>query len=125
MDERLLEILVDPRTKKPLRLRENGTGTVLESDDGSIYLIRNGIPRFVGDLEAGQAQTGESFGFKWQWRGFSDSPRLKEQFGEWVAKRYGFSDLGELRNTSESRVRNLETAFGPAFSSSIWLDVSS
>ena len=53
MDERLLEILVDPRTKKPLRLRENGTGAVLESDDGNSYLIRNGIPRFVGDLEAG------------------------------------------------------------------------
>ena len=124
MDERLLEILVDPRTKKPLRLRENGTGAVLESDDGNSYLIRNGIPRFVGDLEAGQAQTGESFGFKWQWRGFSDSPRLKEQFGEWVAQRYGFSDLDQMRSFFESRERILDAGCGAGYSSSMWLDDS-
>jgi arsenite methyltransferase len=124
MDERLLEILVDPRTKQPLHLRDNGTGAVLEGDDGSRYLIRNGIPRFVADLEAGQAQTGESFGFKWQWREFSDSPRLKEQFGEWVAKRYGFSDLVEMRTFFEGRERILDAGCGAGYSSSMWLDDS-
>src|SRR5919197_266774 len=124
MDERLLEILVDPKTKRPLRLRENSSGTELESDEGKCYIIRNGIPRFVGDLEADQAQTGQSFGFKWRWREFSDSPRLKEQFAEWVTHRYGFFDLGEMRTFFESRDWILDAGCGAGYSSSMWLDDS-
>ena len=37
----------------------------LESASGHRYPIVGGIPRFVGDMDAGQAQTAESFGFKW------------------------------------------------------------
>ena len=124
MDGRLLEILVDPKTKRPLRFRENGAGGTLESDDGNSYTIRNGIPRFVGGLEAGQAQTGESFRFKWQWREFSDSPRLKEQFGAWVANRYGFFDLVEMWSFFEGRERILDAGCGAGYSSSMWLDAS-
>jgi len=124
MDEQLLEILVDPTTKRPLRFMENGADGTLESDDGKSYAIRNGIPRFVGDLEASQAQTGESFRFKWQWRDFSDSPRLKEQFGEWVAGRYGFSGLDEMRSFFEGRERILDAGCGAGYSSSMWLDHS-
>jgi arsenite methyltransferase len=124
MDERLLEILVDPKSKRPLRLRENGSGAVLESDEGNRYAIRNGIPRFVGELEADQAQTGQSFGFKWQWREFADSPRLKEQFGDWLATRYGFPGLDEMRAFFESREWILDAGCGAGYSSSMWLDDS-
>jgi arsenite methyltransferase len=124
MDERLLEILVDPRTKRPLRLRDNGAGPVLEAEDGQSYPIRNGIPRFVGDLDEGQAQTERSFGFKWNWREFSDSPRLREQFGDWVSNRYGFADLDDMRAFFEARERILDAGCGAGYSSSMWLDDS-
>jgi SAM-dependent methyltransferase len=124
MDGRLLEILVDPQTKRPLRLRENGADPLLETDDGRSYPVRNGIPRFVGELEADQAQTEQSFGFKWKWREFSDSQRLKEQFGDWVATRYGFSGLDEMREYFEGRERILDAGCGAGYSSSMWLDDS-
>jgi arsenite methyltransferase len=124
MDERLLDILVDPRTKRPLRLRQNGAAPTLEGDEGRSYPIRNGIPRFVAGLDAGQSQTEQSFEFKWKWREFSDSPRLKEQFGEWVATRYGFADLGEMRRFFETRERILDAGCGAGYSSSMWLDES-
>jgi arsenite methyltransferase len=124
MDERLLDILVDPRTKRPLRLRQNGAAPTLEGDGGRSYPIRNGIPRFVAALDAEQSQTEQSFEFKWKWREFSDSPRLKEQFGEWVATRYGFAHLGEMRRFFETRERILDAGCGAGYSSSMWLDES-
>ncbi len=124
MDERLLDILVDPRTKRPLRLRQNGAAPTLEGDGGRSYPIRNGIPRFVAALDAEQSQTEQSFEFKWKWREFSDSPRLKEQFGEWVATRYGFAHLGEMRQFFETRERILDAGCGAGYSSSMWLDES-
>jgi arsenite methyltransferase len=124
MDARLLEILVDPRTKRPLRLLENGGGPILEAEDGRSYPIRNGIPRFVAELDEGQARTEQSFGFKWKRRELSDSPRLHEQFGAWVASRYGFADLAEMRAFFESRERILDAGCGAGYSSSMWLDDS-
>src|SRR4051812_39361478 len=121
MDRRLLEILVDPQTKRPLQLRENGGGPVLESEGGHSYPVRNGIPRFVRDLDADQAQTERSFGFKWKWREFSDSERLKEQFGDWVATRYGFAGLEGMRGYFEGRERILDAGCGAGYSSSMWL----
>ena len=41
------------------------SGSELVSPLGNRYPIRDGIPRFVADVDAGQAQTAESFGYKW------------------------------------------------------------
>jgi len=62
MNNSLLNILVDPITKGPLRL----DGEWLYNTDGMVYPINNGIPRFVLTEDSGQKQTETSFGYKWQ-----------------------------------------------------------
>jgi SAM-dependent methyltransferase len=58
-------VFVDPADRnEPLTRR----GDWLESRTGRCYPIRNGVPRFAdtpGEQDEGQAQTADSFGFKW------------------------------------------------------------
>jgi hypothetical protein len=53
---------VDP-ADRALPLRRDGDALV--STAGRRYPIVNGIPRFVESRDASQAQTAESFGYKW------------------------------------------------------------
>ena len=68
----LLELLVDPVTGESLRL----AGDALRAPDGRTFPIRDGIPRFVGTLDAGQQQTSDTFGFKWEKTETYDSPEM-------------------------------------------------
>ncbi len=54
--------LVDPVDRRtPL----HPIGDQLVSALGNHYPVTRGIPRFVGDVDRGQAQTADSFGYKW------------------------------------------------------------
>ncbi len=70
MKQRLLEFLCDPVDKSELRLEDpvsDNHGDIiagfLVSNSGRRYLIRNGIPRFVGD--GNLRETVRSFGDQW------------------------------------------------------------
>ncbi len=71
MHRRLLEILVDPVSKRIVQLEsdvcENGevVPDKLRNDSGLRYPITNGIPRFANAQDANRRQTELSFGFKW------------------------------------------------------------
>lgn len=53
------------------------------------YLMKRGIPRALGLLTEAQAQTEETFGFKWKKRDTFDSPASLARMREWLLERYG------------------------------------
>lgn len=124
MEERLLELLVDPVAKRPLRLEADGDTAILRAENGAAYPVKDGIPRFVVTDDPDQRQTEESFAFKWKWREFSDSDRLLGELGDWAARRYGFADVAEMREYFAGRERILDAGCGAGFTSSMWLDDS-
>src|SRR5881227_3387737 len=103
MRDRFARLLVDPEGQQALELQpaEVVDGDVLTGAlagaDGRRYPIRNGIPRFTTTDDAGQAQTSDSFGFKWAKRDTFDSSRMMGTFGEWLTRRYGFEDNDDMR----------------------------
>jgi arsenite methyltransferase len=131
MHKSLVDLLVDPVSKSPLRLEEGesaGDGRVatgkLRGPEGRSYVIRNGIPRFVLTEDSGQRQTEDSFGFKWQRRDSYNSPGMQEHFRGWFLKRYGFASAEELRGYAAQRGRILDAGCGSGFSAAIWLHPS-
>ncbi len=56
---------------------------------GQSFVVRNGIPRSQALLTAAQAQTEETFGFKWKKRDTFDSPASLARMREWLVERYG------------------------------------
>jgi len=76
MNPKLLEILCDPISKEPLRLKDeilDCDGCVSEgflvTSSGQLYPIRNGIPRFLP--EAALSRSVESFGDEWNFFNFT------------------------------------------------------
>lgn len=65
---------------------EEGSEFVLR---GHTFVVRNGIPRQRGSMTAPQAQTSETFGFKWKRRDTFDSPASLARMREWLIARYG------------------------------------
>jgi arsenite methyltransferase len=56
---------------------------------GQSFVVRDGIPRSQALLTAAQAQTEETFGFKWKKRDTFDSPASLARMREWLVERYG------------------------------------
>jgi len=130
MHKSVLDILVDPVTKSPLRLdasRSTTNGNITAgavSGDGRLYPIINGIPRFVLTEDPGQKQTQSSFGFKWQQRDTYDSPEMRAFAQSFVAKRYGLDRIDKLRHFFGSRRRVLDAGCGSGLGASLWMDPS-
>ena len=129
MHRALLDLLVDPVTRAPLQLAATAaTGDedvregLLTSPSGTSYPITRGIPRFVLTEDAGQRQTGTSFGFKWQQRDTYDSPEARGIAQRWLVDRYGFASPAAMRDYFGGRRRVLDAGCGSAFSSLLWLD---
>jgi arsenite methyltransferase len=129
MRSSLLELLVDPIAKTPLRLgngiRKDGDwiieGTLLGANERE-FAVRNGIPRFVLTEDAGQLQTEESFGFKWKQQATYGSPEMQNTLRKWLVDRYGFSTVADMRSYFASRRRILDAGCGSGWSASLWLD---
>lgn len=128
MDKALVEILADPASGEALELEPgavDGDGEVVEgalrSPDGRSYTIKDGIPRFVEIADAGQQQTADTFGYKWQQRDSYDSPGFREFAMGWFLERYGFGSEQELRDFFRDRRLTLDAGCGSGFSSSLWM----
>jgi len=128
MDSKLLEILADPVDKTPLHfgnLDEESTGEVetgeLLGSHGQTYAITNYIPRFVLTQDAGQLQTEESFGYKWQREQSYASSDEMDFHQDWLVSRYGFEDLSDMQRFFGSRKRILDAGCGSGYSASAWL----
>jgi len=126
----LLDILVDPISKSHLTLvdeRVDGlevTEGALTTPGGATYSIRNGIPRFVLTDDAGQRQTEDSFGYKWQRRDAWYSPEVVSACRSWLLQRYGFENAEAMRSFFGEHRRVLDAGCGSGFGSSLWLDPS-
>jgi len=124
----ILEILVDPISKTPLRLEENHLENgeiiegVLHGEAEHSYLVTNGIPRFVHSDDADQLQTEFSFAFKWQQRNTYDSAQFRKTSREWLVRRYGFRTPEDMRSYFASRRRILDAGCGGGFSSSLCIE---
>lgn len=115
---RLLTILVDPVTGDALRLERDE----LCAADGRTFPIRDGIPRFVGTLEAGQQQTSDTFGFKWGRTETYDSPEMRAVALGWMLQRYGFTSALEARDYFEAGAPFLDLGCGGGLTASLWMD---
>src|SRR5204862_2205379 len=91
---------------------------------GRSYSIRDGIPRFVLTKDAGQRQTEDSFGYKWQRRDAWFSPEVVSACRSWLLQRYGFESAEAMRNFFGGYRRILDAGCGRGFGSSPWLDPS-
>ena len=116
--ERLLELLVDPVTGESLRPEGDG----LRALDGRTYPVRDGIPRFIGTLEAGQKQTSDTFGYKWGRTESYDSPEMHAVALDWMLERYGFRSALEARERFEAGAPFLDLGCGGGLTTSLWMD---
>lgn len=56
---------------------------------GQAFVVQNGIPRSRKLISKAQAQTSETFGFKWKKRDTFDSPASLTRVRDWLVERYG------------------------------------
>lgn len=129
MYKSLLDILVDPITKKPLKIEAKQFGLeeeilegMLHSPEGKSYAVTNGIPRFIVTEDKGQKQTAKSFGFKWRQCDTYDSTSFRITFQKWATQRYGFKDPEEMSSYFDTKNRILDAGCGSGFSSSLWMN---
>lgn len=70
-----------------------GTGTFEEGAvfelHGQAFVVQNGIPRSRKLISKGQAQTSETFGFKWKKRDTFDAQASLARLRNWLVERYG------------------------------------
>ncbi len=131
MRKTLLDLLVDPIDRQPLRLEvetESDGGEIvqgiLRARDGRAYPVVNGIPRLVLDEDGDQRQTSGSFAFKWRQRETYESPEFLATARRWLVDRYGFSDVNDMRRYFGTRGCILDAGCGSGFSTSLWMDES-
>jgi SAM-dependent methyltransferase len=78
------------------------------------YRVRDGIPRFVDDIaDSGQAQTAESFGYKWQQLWGHDG-MTRAFYQDWFLRRFGFASLDDLGRMLSTRRYALDAGAGNA-----------
>src|ERR1700683_1555229 len=103
MHGELLEVLVDPVERAPLRVEDAqaaGNGEIasasLVAGDGARYDVRERVPRMVPDAQssvsADEGATQRSFGAKWEQYQESDKQHLAEFQYAWFDERFGFGD---------------------------------
>ncbi len=117
MDQTLLDVLVDPVDGSRL----TPDGNVLRNGDRT-YPVVDGIPRFTGTDDAGQAQTEASFGFKWTKRDSFGSEGMNRELHAWLLDRYGFENGTAMRDHFASKGRVLDAGCGAGVAASAWLD---
>lgn len=129
MHKSLVDFLVDPETKEPLGLAsetdvrgDDVLEGALRSRRGREYPVTRGIPRFVEANDAGQEQTGESFGYKWRRQGTFDEPETIAWARTWLLERYGFADASDLRRHFAAAGRVLDAGCGSGYSAALWLE---
>lgn len=130
MRKSLLDVLVDPMTRKPMVLRDAPASGDGEIERGSLvgsatYPIRAGIPRFVGSDDTGQEQVKESFGYKWSIRSGYEHPRVNELNAEMELARYGLKTLQEFKDVFAKRQRVLDAGCAAGHHSSLYLSPDS
>jgi arsenite methyltransferase len=125
----IVDLLVDPVSRKPLTLAAGEAGSdgdlragELRGADGSRYPIVDGIPRFVLTDDAGQRQTESSFAYKWARTSSYDSPAFRERAIAWRLQRYGFASEEDMGAYLGRRRRVLDAGCGSGFGASLWLD---
>lgn len=103
MNPCLVDILRCPSCGERLALDPAGTvgaieGGMLVCSSSALhhFPVRDGIPRFVAELDdAGQAQTAASFGFKWQ-QLWGHGGGTQAFYQEWFLRRFGFASIDDL-----------------------------
>jgi len=123
----LLELLHDPLDGSRLSLGDDVvrrdarivSGTLVGAS-GS-YPIRDGIPRFVTRSDAGQAQTEESFAYKWTNREGFGSAGMQEKVSSWILERYRFVSGEAMRDYFSRYERVLDAGCGAGLATSTWL----
>lgn len=123
----LLELLRDPQDGSSLTVggdvvRREGrivSGTLV-GGSGS-YPVRDGVPRFVSRTDAGQAQTEESFAYKWTNREGFGSPGMQGAISSWILERYGFGSGEEMQRHFARHHRILDAGCGAGLATSTWL----
>ena len=96
-------------------------GTLVDGNEGR-YLIVDGIPRVILPAGADQAQTSDSFGFKWGQEATYASDKMRSTARAWLMRRYGFASVAEMRSYFSGRSRILDAGCGGGFSSSLWMN---
>lgn len=128
MRAELARLLVDPRDGGPLTLeiadcqQDDILSGALVAADGRRYPILQGIPRFVQDIDALQAQTAQTFGYKWKRRDSYDSPAFRAQLLPWMLEKYGYATLADWQQAFARCGTILDLGCGSGLSSSLWLD---
>jgi SAM-dependent methyltransferase len=103
-----------------VRRGERIVSGTLVGQSGS-YPIQDGIPRFTARSDAGQAQTEESFAYKWtNLEGFG-SGGMQEKVSSWILERYGFESGMTMRDYFSRRERILDAGCGAGLATSTWL----
>jgi arsenite methyltransferase len=122
----LLELLVDPLKLNPLTFQEDQARLIAE--DGEVYPVVAGIPRFVKTEDPDQLQTQGAFSFKWNrpqqtyaWQlgTGDDAPQTA-----WLLEKYGFSSTDEWARTFATASRVLDLGCGAGVASWPWLRAS-
>jgi SAM-dependent methyltransferase len=125
LSEALEALLVDPRSGGTLKSRDDrATDPALVADDGTVYPIVNGIPRFVRRKNPAQDQTSDSFGYKWQRTDSYLSPAMRDMGQRWLIERYGFPSVDAMRAYLERRGSVLDLGCGGGYSTSLWMNDS-
>lgn len=127
MKSYLSNLLVEPTTKKPLRLEvEEVRGEDIISGkficgENISYPIIGGIPRMVPLVEQSQEQTGQSFGFKWGRLDSYGSEDFYDFYSPWLAEKYGFETVENMAEYYSQRERIIDLGCGSGLSSLTWL----
>lgn len=120
-----LALLVDPEDGLPLRLVDPETEDDevltgrLDGSNGRSYAIRDGVPRMVPPHE--QAQTQQSFGYKWQRREAYESDEYLKFIERDEVPRWGITRIQEFYDFFPRRGTVLEVGCGSAHFASLYV----
>jgi SAM-dependent methyltransferase len=108
MNQTVLDILTAPASDDALVLDEGA----LVAPNGDRYEIRGGIPRLSDPAGSGQADTFDSFSWKWSHVAPEEIDQRFAQQYAWYDERYGFAGDAGLAEFLSGRSRVLEAGTG-------------
>ena len=127
MRDWLLQLLRDPLDGSRLSLGEELERRGEEIVSGLLigsagsYPVRDRVPRFVTRSDEGQAQTEESFAYKWTNLAGFGSEGMQEKVSSWILERYGFASGEAMRDHFSGHERILDAGCGAGLATSTWL----